>query len=100
MTDTITLGGKALTAAQVAEVLAQLKEAQDASEAAAKAKREQGKAITSAFVGTVVDALDEQTFTSGARGYSLGGSKVAHGGKTYRVSILIRDEATIPAKEK
>lgn len=99
-----------------AQVLAELQASQEAAEAHKKEQRETSKELTSDFVARVVDNLDVQTFQSGAQGYSLGGkftikcenvwqdeSGQVHADEieqTYRVSVLIRDEATIPAKEK
>lgn len=88
----------ALTPEQVEALFAQMRARDEQQKAAAKAKREKGKTLTSAFVATVVHELERQTFTSGAEGYSLGG-KVEIDGTTYRVSVLIRDEATIPPKD-
>lgn len=96
-TKTVTLSD--LDAEQIQALVAQIKAEEEAKVNEAKALREAGKSLTLSFVEQVVNTLPEQTFTSTARGYSLGGSKIAVAGKTYRVSVLIRDEATIPAKE-
>lgn len=95
-----TINLNSLSAEDVATLVAQLKAQEEAKANEAKAKREEAKALTKEFTARVVNDLDEQVFSSGAHGYSLGGSKIVlPNGKSYRVSILIRDEATIPAKE-
>ena len=101
MSNTITIPGVgALDAAQVAAILGYAKEQETKAANEAKAKREQSRVLVGTFVAQVVTELDEQTFQSGAHGYSLGGSKFVVAGKSYRVSVLIRDEATIPPKEE
>lgn len=100
-TSTINLpDGTTLDAAQVAHLVAQIKANEASQKAAQKAKREKSRTLVADFVTTVVHELDEQSFSSGARGYSLGGSKIDAYGRSWRVSVLIRDEATIPAKDE
>lgn len=94
-----TLDITTMSATDLADLVAQVRALDEATKAAQKAQRETSRNVTSRFLADVIFELPEQTFTSGARGYSLGGSKFTHGDKTYRVSVLIRDEATIPAKE-
>ena len=88
-----------LDADTVASLVAQIKAQDEAKAKGAKVLREQSKALTLSFVEQVVNTLPVTTFTSTAQGYSLGGSKFVVAGKSYRVQLLIRDEATIPDKD-
>lgn len=90
-----------LSDADKAQLVAQIKADEERAAVERKAAREKGKALTSDIVTMVTTSeVPRQTFTSGAEGWSLGGSKfVGADGNTYRVSVLLRDEATIPEKE-
>lgn len=84
-----------------AALVAQIKADEESAANEKKAAREKGKALTSDIVTMVTTSdVPRQTFTSTAEGWSLGGSKIVGAdGHTYRVSVLLRDEATIPASE-
>jgi siroheme synthase len=83
-------------------LLAQVAERKKAEREANKAQREANKALrakTSAFCTNLVKVIREQfgdprVFTSGATGWSVS----ADTSDGYRVSILVREIATIPAK--
>lgn len=91
-----------LDESQVEALMAQVKERQDAEAEAKKAQREQAKGLAQDIVTLVTTSeVPRQTFQSGAQGWQLGGKDfTSEDGTKYRVSVLIRDEATIPAKEK
>jgi predicted O-methyltransferase YrrM len=88
-----------LSDAQRKALYEQMKAEEAQEREAAKALRAEAKTITGKFVAALVASdVPEQTFESTAVGYSTGG-KFEVDGRTYRVSVLIRDEATIPPKE-
>lgn len=68
----------------------------------AKAEAQATAAVRKDFTQKVVNAvtggpLARQTFQTGAEGWNLGGTFVGVDGQTYKVQILLRDAATIPA---
>lgn len=89
----------ALDETQIASLLAQVAERQAAAKAAKAEAKQVHRGLVQTFLESCVGTLTSQTFTSGAEGYSLGGSRFVVGEKSYTVSVLIRDTATIPAKE-
>lgn len=90
-----------LTDEDRAALVAQIKADEQRAADEAKAAREKAKGLAADIVTMVTTSdVPRQTFSSTAEGWSLGGSKfVGADGKTYRVSVLLRDEATIPASE-
>lgn len=80
-----------------AKLIEQYKAHEAKTAADAKAARERAKSLASDVVTLVTTSdIPRQTFTSTAEGWSLGGKFEGADGKTYRVSVLLRDEATIP----
>lgn len=89
-----------LSDAQRTAIYAQMQAEQAQAVEADKALRALAKTLTGEFITALVTSdVPEQTFNSTAVGYSTGG-KFEVDGRTYRVTVLVRDEETIPAKEK
>lgn len=98
-----------LAPSDLAAILAQVKELQTKERTVRKHAVERKRAVVQTFLDTVVTSEDtpRQQFatkedgTPGAQGWSLGGAGyTAADGKTYTVSILIRDEATFAKKAR
>ena len=90
-----------LSAEDYARLTSEMKEREAAQALAAKAQREAAKGLAADVVTLVTTSdIPRQTFTSTAQGWSLGGKFEGADGNTYKVSILLRDVATIPANDE
>lgn len=88
------------SAEDVAKILAAAQAQAENEKAARGVLRNAGKALAQDVTLLVTgSSVPRQTFQSGAEGWSIGGSLLGADGNTYKVSILLRDVATIPAKE-
>lgn len=88
-----------LSPGQLAALFAQFTAKQNADKAARKAARTAHLAFLTRFVKILGETFPSQTFTSGAVGWSMGGT-VKIDGRDARVSLLVRWSDTIPAKEE
>jgi hypothetical protein len=95
-----------LSAADLAAVLAHARAAESAEREARKAARELSRSFLGKFVRMLVNQHEgvpgEQSFKSGAHGWSMGGKDIAvqlpdGSTRAARVSILVRWEDTIPS---
>lgn len=81
-------------------LLSAVKVTQKNESAARRNERDRIKGVVAGVVNILTrEAGTRQTFTSGAQGWSLGGTFKAQDGNEYKVSILMRDVTTIPAKD-
>lgn len=92
---------------QFAALAASAKDRKTTEREARKTITLRGRKFVEALITSVTSdqthetGLPSRVFTSGAVGWTLGGSKFQGAdGKSYRAYVLIRDEATIPEKDK
>jgi len=88
-----------LSAEDIAALLAQVKVSQKNESAQRKEERERVKGVVQGITRIITkEGGPKATFKSGAQGWSLGGT-VEVDGVTYKVSMLVRDAATIPTND-
>lgn len=90
----------ALSASDLQAVLAQVDEMKAAEAVVIKAQNEKMRSGVKALVEYLTSGeFQARKFDSGAVGFQAGGKDfVGADGKKYRVSVLVRDESTIPVK--